>query len=71
MDENDWNEIIDNAVETVLREAEEELGEEAEIDTITRWLQTQQMSVIDQQGHRAHLKESLLQFISADQANWL
>ena len=36
MDENDWNEIIDNAVETVLRKAEEELGEEAEIDTITR-----------------------------------
>ena len=65
MDENDWNEIIDNAEETVLRKAKEELGEEADNDTIIEWLETQQVAMKDQQGYRARLKENLLQFISA------
>ncbi len=64
MDENDWNEIIDNAEETVLCKAKEELGEEADNDTIIEWLETQQVAIKDQQGYRAQLKESLLQFIS-------
>jgi len=65
MDENDWNEIINNAEETVLRKAKEELGEEADNDTIIEWLETQQVAMKDQQGYRARLKENLLQFISA------
>jgi len=65
MDENDWNEIIYNAEETVLRKAKEELGEEPDNDTIIEWLATQQVAMKDQQGYRARLKENLLQFISA------
>ncbi len=65
MDENDWNEIIDNAEETVLRKAKDELGEEADNDTIIEWLETQQVAMKHQQGYRARLKENLLQFISA------
>jgi len=65
MNENDWNEIIDNAEDTVLRKAKKELGEEKENDTIIEWLETQQVAIKDQQGYRAQLKKSLLQFISA------
>lgn len=65
MNENDWNEIIDYAEDTVLRKAKEEFGEEADSDTIIEWLETQQVAMKDQQGYRAGLKENLLQFISA------
>lgn len=65
MNENYWNEIIDNAENAVLRKAKEELGEEPDSDTIIEWLETQQVAMKGQQGYRAGLKENLLQFISA------
>ena len=66
MNEHDWNEILDNAEDTVLRKAKKELGEEAEKShTIIDWLETQQVAIKNEHGDRAQFKNNLLQFISA------
>ncbi len=68
MNNDDWDEIIENATKTVLDKAKEELGEEAGNTEIIQWLLDEQ-AVRYMQDNRAIIKESLLSHIMAHQAN--